>query len=359
MHWILAILAVMVCLILVVGVHELGHALVARCCGVTIQGIAIGFGKPLMRWHDRKGREWIWGIWPIGGYVDLLNSRIHLVTPQQKKYSFDKKPIWMRILILLAGSGANFATAWLVLTLYFLIGYQQTSPVIAAIRPNSLAATAHLAPGEEFIKIANHATHSWQAVGMELVMHLGKNHVPITVKQANGVIHQTQLNLQGWNDHYHTYSLLAQIGLIPDNAKLHKHAVAGISLPKAMQHAWQTTLTLCHFYLVLLKQIVTKTIPFFLLLGPIGIFSNIIDSFVHGIAVFLFFIAQFNLVVAVFNLLPIPTLDGGSIVYAIVEKIRRKPMSVALEVLIYRLMLIGFVVVLVQLILNDVQRYFG
>jgi regulator of sigma E protease len=359
MQWILAVFAIIVSLLLVVGVHELGHAIVARCCGVTIQGIAIGFGKPLMHWHDRKGREWLWGLWPIGGYVDLLNSRIHPVLPSQKNYCFDKKPVWRRILILLAGSGANFLAAWLVLTLYFLIGYQQTSPVIAAVRPNSIVATAHLAPGDKFIKIAHQPTKSWQAVGMQLVMNLGKNHVPVTVKKTNGVLHQTHLDLKGWNDRYHTYSLLAQIGLIPDNAKSHKHSIRGLSLVPAMQQAWKTTLGLAHFYLVLLKQILTKTIPFFLLLGPIGIFSNIIDSFVHGFAVFLFFIAQFNLVVAVFNLLPIPTLDGGSIVYAIVEQIRGKPMSVALEVLIYRLMLIGFVIVLVQLILNDVQRYFG
>ena len=359
MQWILAVFAIIVCLLLVVGVHELGHAIVARWCKVSIQGIAIGFGKPLLRWHDRKGREWLWGVWPIGGYVDLLNSRIHPVLPSQKKYCFDKKPIWMRILILLAGSGANFFTAWLVLTLYFFIGYQQTAPVIAAVRPNSIAAIANLAPGEKLISIAHKPTKSWHAVGMQLVMNLGKNHVPVTVKKANGILHQTHLDLKGWNDHYHTYSLLSQIGLIPDNAKSHKQAIRGLSLLPAMQQAWHTTVGLGHFYLVLLKQILTKTIPFFLLLGPIGIFSNIIDSFVHGVAVFLFFIAQFNLVVAVFNLLPIPTLDGGSIIYAIIEKIRRKPMSVALEVLIYRLMLIGFVVVLVQLIQNDVQRYFG
>lgn len=359
MHWILAVLAIMVCLILVVGVHELGHAIVARWCGVTIQSIAIGFGKTLFRWYDRQGREWIWALWPFGGSVDLLNSRIHLVTPQQKRYCFDKKPIWQRILILLAGSGTNFLVAWLLLVCFFLIGYQQTPPIIAAVRPNSLAATAHINPTETFVSIAHQPTPSWQAVGMRLAMNLGKEQVPITMQRANGTLHQTHMDLDKWDKKYHTYSLLAQIGVIPDNAPYHSQNVNGLSLLPALGKAWTTAITYAQFYLVLLKQILTKTIPFFLLLGPIGIFTNIIDSFVHGLAVFLFFIAQFNLVVGVFNLLPVPTLDGGSIIYAIIEKIRGKPMSVALEVLIYRLILIGFVVILVQLILNDVERYFG
>ena len=359
MHWILAILAVMLCLILVVGVHELGHAIVARWCGITIQGISIGFGKPLFRWHDRKGREWIWALWPFGGSVDLLNTRIHLVTPQQKRSCFDRKPIWMRILVLLAGSCANLITAWVAFTLYFLIGYQQISPIIAAVRPNSIAAIAHIAPGEQFIKVGDQPTASWQAVGMQLAMNLGKNKVPITLKKANGVIHQTHVDLKRWDNKYHTYSLLAQIGLIPDNSKHHLHAVAGASFLQAMEQAFDTAVLQAKFYLILLKQIATKTIPFFLLLGPMGIFTNILDSFAHGLAVFLIFIAQFNLVVAVFNLLPIPTLDGGSIVYSIIEGIRGKPISVAAEVLIYRLILILFVVVILQLVLNDVQRYFG
>ena len=78
----------------------------------------------------------------------------------------------------------------------------------------------------------------------------------------------------------------------------------------------------------------------------------------QGVVVFIFFIASFSLAVAVVNLFPVPGLDGGSILYSIIEKIRGKPMSVALEVLIYQLMFIAFCLLLVHLVTNDLTRMF-
>lgn len=108
--------------------------------------------------------------------------------------------------------------------------------------------------------------------------------------------------------------------------------------------------------MMILKQLFTGAIPFSVLLGPIGIFAASVASLMQGIAVFLFFIATLSLAVAVINLLPIPGLDGGSIVYAIVEKIRGKPVSVPMELLLHRLVFIIFCVLLVHLLMNDLQR---
>ncbi len=357
MSWILGLLAIIICLLLVVGIHELGHALAARWCGVKIHAIAFGFGKPLWTWYDKKGRQWVWALWPLGGYVHLYNTRSQDVTPSQKKFCFDKKPIWMRIVILSAGIVANLGMAWLALIFLFLIGYQETTPMIAAVQPNSIAASAHLESGEIFLSIANQPTPSWPEVGMQLLMNFGKHQVPISIQSSTGMIHQTYLDLDQWHNKSHSHSLFGQMGLVPDNALYQQHTVPGIGLLQAMSAAWHRELALLQFYLVLIKQIVTGTIPFFLLLGPFSIFANILDSFKHGVAVFLYFMAHLNLVVAVVNILPIPALDGGSILYALIEKIRRKPMSIALEVLLYRLAFIALILLWAQLILNDLKRY--
>lgn len=359
MSWIFGLMAIMVCLLLVVGIHELGHAWIAHWCKVKIRAIAFGFGKPLGIWYDKKGRQWTWALWPLGGYVHLYNTRDQAVTASQKKYCFDKKPIWMRIAILSAGIIANLGMAWVALLIFFLIGYQETTPRIAAVQPNSIASAAHLEAGERFISIAQHPTASWQDVGMQLLMQFGKPHVPVYVQSEAGMLHQTFLDLSHWPHKAHSHSLFGQLGLIPDNALYQQHAVPGRSLIQAVLAAWQTEWSLLCFYLVLLKQIVTGTIPFFLLLGPFSIFANILDSFKHGISVFMYFMAHLNLVVAMVNLLPIPTLDGGSILYAIIEKIRRKPMSIALEILLYRLVFIALILLWAQLILNDLKRYFA
>lgn len=357
MHWLLAVIAIMISLVLVVGVHELGHALVAHYYGVMIRKISIGFGKALAHWEDRKGRKWIWSLWPLGGYVELLDSRTHLVTAKLYPQCFDKQPATHRILILLAGIAFNLITAWIALTIFFIIGHKEISPYIATTRPNSLVYASHIAAGEKIIRIGNRATPSWQTVAMQLIINLGNDKVPITLKRPSGQIHQTHMDLRHLDNRYHTHDLLSQIGFIPDRAKQHRHFIAGLSLMPAMLKAWDTMITFLHFYLVVLKKILTLEIPFFLLLGPLGILTNIIDSFSQGLAVFLGFIAQFNLVVAIFNILPIPTLDGGAIIYTIVEKIRGKPMSPAAELLIYRLILIAFGMVLVQLFLNDLKHY--
>ncbi len=358
MNWILAILAVLLCLILVVGVHELGHALVAHYCGVKIHAINIGMGRPFFCWHSRNGVIWQWCRWPIGGSVDLLNSRIQPVKPEQYPYCFDKIAIWKRLLILISGSGANILAAWLLLTLCFFSGYSQTSAVIASVLPNSSASAAGLNPGDTVVQIGGLSTPSWSAAGMAFLIHTGQPHLSVIVLKPDGQRKQTYVNLRNWDTQHDRYSLLEQIGLHPDNRSLHNHYIAGVSWTKAMAHAFQTAVMFAYFYMILIKQIVTKTIPFFLLLGPIGVVNIISESFMHGLTLFMLFIAQLHIAGGLFNLLPIPSLDGGSILYATVEKIRGKPMSVALEILIYRLTLIGLMLITVQLILNDLQRYY-
>jgi len=108
---------------------------------------------------------------------------------------------------------------------------------------------------------------------------------------------------------------------------------------------------------MVLKQVLSGTVPFLLLLGPLGLLMTMVHSFLQGLAVFLYFIANLNLAVAIVNLLPLPGLDGGAIVYTCIEKIRGKPISVALEVLLHRLAMIALCVLFIQLIMNDVQRY--
>ncbi len=131
-----------------------------------------------------------------------------------------------------------------------------------------------------------------------------------------------------------------------------------LSFFQACQNAFLQIMGLLYFFLVMLKQLFTGHIPFAALLGPLGLFTAMVNSFLQGLAVFLYFIASLSLSVALVNLFPIPGLDGGSIVYALVEKVRGKPASIAMEILLHRLMFIAFSLVLVQLILNDMQRYF-
>jgi regulator of sigma E protease len=354
---ILAIFAFVLTLILVVGTHEVGHAIAAKLFNVKIQRIAIGFGKPLFTWKDKHDLEWVWALWPLGGYVYLLNSRIQPVLEKDLAWCFDKKPIWMRCVILASGALANLLIAWLALTLMFMLGYQQHRPVIQAVAPQSVAAKAGLRANDRFIALGKQKTNSWQEVGMNLLMTLGKTDVPVLVSDPTGKLRKLSLNLRLWQYKTKDSSLLTALGIKPAPFKLYTQQVKGRSFLLASYQAINKILYMLAFFLIMMKQVLTGAIPFAVLLGPIGLLTITINSFFQGVAVFLYFIASFSLAVGLMNLFPFPGLDGGSIVYALVEKLRGTPIPVAVEILLYRLAVIFSAVLLVQLLLNDLRHY--
>lgn len=350
----LAILAIILTLLLVVGIHEGGHAILARIFQVKIKKISIGFGKSLLRWQSKSGCEWVWAFFPLGGYVQLENTRISPVKPAEYSGCFDKKPIWQRILILLAGAVANFITAWIALVVVFSIGLSYNLPEVKVVQPNSSAAQAGMISGDKFVSIGGYPTPTWSDVGMQLVILWGKKDIPVVInrndgKEANATLDLSHVQFRG------AKSLLAQLGMEP-NLSAAKSELCASSFFDAMRQTNATMMHMIYFFLMVLKQLFSGLIPFSALLGPIGIFAASVASLTQGIVVFMFFIANLSLAVAVINLFPIPGLDGGSIVYAIIEKIRGKPVSVAMELLLHRLVFIVFCLVLVHLLMNDLQR---
>ncbi|KTD21521.1 membrane associated zinc metalloprotease [Legionella lansingensis] len=351
------VLAFIITLILVVGIHEAGHAIAARIFSVKIQRIFIGFGRPLFTWRTKSGYELGWGILPLGGYVHLLNSRTQTVSPEELKYCFDKKPVWMRISILIAGALANLITALLAFTIMFSIGYREIPPIIQSIVPTSVAAEAGLNAGDRIVALDGREIHSWQEAGMRVIMSLGKKNVLVVVSNREGVLRNTTIDLSRWYYQKQDSSLLKGLGIVPDPST-HAIQIKREPLGYAFYHAVTKSMQLLIFFLVMIKQLLTGVLPFAVLLGPIGLLEVSTTSFLQGLAVFLSFIASFSLAVGLVNLFPIPGLDGGSIVYALIEKVRGQPVSVEMEILLHRLFVIAFLVLLVQLLLNDAQRYF-
>ncbi|MFC3909174.1 M50 family metallopeptidase [Legionella dresdenensis] len=338
-------------MILVIGLHEAGHAIAAYLAGVKIQRISIGFGKPVMSWFDKQQREWVWAVWPLGGYVRLLNSRIQKVRPDELPFCFDKQPVSVRCLILVSGALMNFFIAWIALTIYFMAGHTQQAPVISRIVPGTIAAHAGLTDNDRILAVAGVPVNSWQETAMQFIQVWGKDKVALTVAGEGATRHLTlDLNAPLAQK---KKNFLAILGIEPSDAR---ELMAGESLPAALSHAWYKQVQLIKFFLISIKQLVFGVIPFSYLIGPLGLLTASVNSFLLGIAAFMYFIACLSISVGLVNLLPIPGLDGGSILLAMIEKVRNKPVSVALEVLLYRLSFIFFCVFLIQLVLNDLIR---
>ncbi|MBF8721990.1 MULTISPECIES: RIP metalloprotease RseP [Pseudomonas] len=194
------IVGTLVALGVLVTFHEFGHFWVARRCGVKVLRFSVGFGTPLLRWHDRHGTEFVVAAIPLGGYVKMLDEREGEVPPALVEQSFNRKPVRQRIAIVAAGPVANFLLALLFFWVLAMLGTQQVRPVIGAVESGSLAASAGLAAGQEVVSIDGEPTNGWSAVNLQLVRRLGESGtLKVGVLDQGGTVErQYEITLSHW-----------------------------------------------------------------------------------------------------------------------------------------------------------------
>lgn len=180
--------------------HEFGHFWVARRCGVKVLRFSVGFGMPLLRWHDKKGTEFVIAAIPLGGYVKMLDEREGEVPVDQIDQSFNRKSVRQRIAIVAAGPIANFLLALVFFWVLAMLGSQQIRPVIGAVESGSIAAKAGLGAGQEIIAVDGEPTTGWAAVNLQLVRRLGESgSLQINVREQGSTVDSPrELTLDKW-----------------------------------------------------------------------------------------------------------------------------------------------------------------
>ncbi len=194
------IIGTLVALGVLVTFHEFGHFWVARRCGVKVLRFSVGFGTPLLRWHDRHGTEFVIAAIPLGGYVKMLDEREGDVPSALVGQSFNRKSVRQRIAIVAAGPVANFLLAILFFWVLAMLGIQQVRPVIGAVEAGSLAASAGLTAGQEIVSIDGKPTNGWSAVNLQLVRRLGESGtLQVGVREEGASAErQLQVKLDNW-----------------------------------------------------------------------------------------------------------------------------------------------------------------
>ena len=127
------ILATIVTLGVLVSVHEYGHFWVARRCGIKVLRFSIGFGRPIFKWNDRSGTEYVIAMIPLGGYVKMLDEREGDVATDDLNCAFNRQSVGKRIAVVIAGPAANFLFAIGAYWLLFVIGVTAVVPVIGSV----------------------------------------------------------------------------------------------------------------------------------------------------------------------------------------------------------------------------------
>src|SRR5919108_3472299 len=143
------IIAFIVALGLLIVVHEYGHYLIARLCGVKVLRFSVGFGRPIALWRRGADQtEWVIAAIPFGGYVKMLDEREGPVEPREAHRAFNRQSVWRRFAIVIAGPLANFLFAIAVYAGLFMYGLPEARPVLGTAPEGSVAAAAGLRPGD-------------------------------------------------------------------------------------------------------------------------------------------------------------------------------------------------------------------
>ncbi len=183
----LTLVAFAVALGILVVIHELGHYLVARACGVKILRFSVGFGKVLCKRVDRHGTEWALSAIPLGGYVKMLDEREGEVAPELRSQAFNTKPVGSRIAIVIAGPLFNLVLAALLYASLNMIGIKEPAAVLGAPPANTAAAIAGVSAGDRITGIDGDAVDSWGDARWILLKRLtDKSTADVQVEPASG-----------------------------------------------------------------------------------------------------------------------------------------------------------------------------
>lgn len=206
----------LIALIALVIIHELGHFLMARALGVKVLRFSVGFGKILTKFKDKKNTEYVLSLIPLGGYVKMLDETEGEVHPEEKKFAFNNKPLWAKFLIVVAGPLFNLLLAILIFWILGMVGTYTLAPIIAEVKPNSIAASAGLKPQDEIIKLNQTPIHGWQSFYLSIMPFIGsQSNFEMTVQTPS---HQYRtVTLQGieWAIDKGNFDPLEAYGIIP------------------------------------------------------------------------------------------------------------------------------------------------
>lgn len=205
-------------IVLLVSIHEWGHFIVARKMGIQVTRFSIGFGPVLWRYTDKKGTEFALSLLPLGGYVKMRDVFDPDYTLADADKAFSQKPVWRRLLVILAGPFTNFVLALFLLWGVLIIGTPSFAPVIGNIKQDSVAAKAGLQAGYEIVQVNDTKVKTWSDVQYALVPFIGLSE-PVTLVlhtfPDQSVIERKQLYFHPDISQHLQYGILDALGIRP------------------------------------------------------------------------------------------------------------------------------------------------
>jgi regulator of sigma E protease len=366
--------AFLVTLGVLVSFHEYGHFLAARLCGVKVLRFALGFGKPFFTFRAGNGTEWVLASIPLGGYVKLLDGRDsqQSISAEERPQSFDVKPLWQRSVIVAAGSFANFLLAVILFSVIYVSGAPQLPARLQAPPEQSIAAKLGVAAGDEVIGWQSlssdyngapileefESVPSWNALRWLLLDALtGEQGFALEMQDASGArlvksFRQTDLPpISPESDPF------LALGLLPQVSPPSEWKELKLGPLDALGFASQRVYLITKVSTRLMLGLFTGKTTLKQLGGPVSIADMAGKSAQVGWQPFVAFLALMSISIGLLNLVPLPMLDGGQLLYDAWELVAGKRISLSLQEKLQKVGFLLLISVSLLALFNDLQRY--
>ncbi|MFO1034774.1 MAG: RIP metalloprotease RseP [Hyphomicrobiales bacterium] len=345
----------------IVFVHEFGHFIVARWCGVKVETFSLGFGKEVAGFNDRHGTRWRLSWIPLGGYVKFEGDANPASMPQEGVQhaapgDFHGKPVWQRAAIVAAGPFANFVLAIAIFTIAFAaVGIPYSEPRVDEVMADSAALAAGLQPGDLIRKVDGAKTESFADVQEAVWLRAGEA-LPIVIERKGGLIELTLTPRSSEQpDGFGGTIKVGLLGVRHDATKdpdLYKTYSVPEAFAEATKRTWYIVSTTMHY----ISKLVTGNESVKQIGGPGTMMKGAGDTAAAGGLAFVSFMALMSVSIGLINLFPVPMLDGGHLVFYALEAVRGRPLGAGAQEWGYR---IGFSFVVMLMLIgvwNDIVR---
>ena len=323
---------------IVVFIHEYGHYYFAKKYGVGITDFSIGFGKEIFGWNDKSGTRWKICWIPLGGYVKFFGDRnvfseseqqeiINKYNEEDRKKLFILKPLYQRSIIVFAGPLANFVLAILIfVAINMTVGKDMTPAVIEEVQENSPAFIAGLKKNDRIISIDNNEVNSILEVSTFINTSTSEKIEFVIIRNDQEISMLIKPNLVDGKDSLGNSVKKRMIGikLSPLNNKFEKQPLGpSKAIYYAVKEVWFVTATSLNY----VGKMITGSADTSQLGGPIKIAKITGQVAEYGIIPFFSIMAYISISLGLINLFPIPMLDGGHLMFYLIEKILGKPLN--------------------------------
>ena len=449
MYALFIVLGFVVAISILVAIHEYGHYIVGRWCGMKVLRFSIGFGKPLYTWTGKgpDHTEYCIAAIPLGGYVKFLDDREGEVSDADQGRAFTHRPIPQRIAVLLAGPFFNFLFALFAYWALFVNGVVDYKPALGKIEPGSIAAEAGLQYGDQILSVGDNDAPAWEEALLSMIDEMVDDGlIPMTV-QAPGEAprdvvlevgeRSSELTVPGvlfdglgisvWRETVlgsvteggpayegglepgdvlvsiagieitdpndvrpiilerpgQVVSIVyvrdglqdaanvlvdsveadgktegfINVGIGQSMARLSYERTFGVveAVGEAANKTWETTA----FTLKMLGRMLTGDVSIKNISGPVSIAQYAGESAAAGLDRYVRFLALISISLGIINLFPVPILDGGQIVYQLIEAVKGSPLSERSQIIGQQFGIIALLILMSFAFYNDFARIFG